>query len=294
MQSAFRSQRRVLYGANGSTYEIGHKLGDGGMSDVYLARHKPGHVVSSEGRLVALKLLRPGTSSRARRLFYHECRLLPQLQHPHIIGYVDHGRGALVGSGTLDFLALRYVCGESLENLLRRQQKLLAHATVLGIIAQLTTALSYLHQRGITHCDLKPGNIMLQRVTPSAVLIDFGTAHSPDFASTTVAVGTPQYMAPEQADPRYRCDARSDIYTLGILIFELLAGRRLFPDRTPTDLRARPIQGPNIDELLATVDHSVASVVARCLCVDPAGRYSSVESLFHDLCQAMRQGSGSS
>lgn len=225
----------LLHSTTGSTFELGRPIGGGGMGHVYLAQQHRDN--EQPGQLVALKLLRLNAPEQARRLFYHEGTLLPRLQNPHIVRHVESGRGVVAGIGAVDYLALGYVAGSTTEELLKKRQSPLPPATVLGIVAQITAALAYLHQRGVVHCDLKPSNIMLEHAMPRAVLIDFGIARAPDFLGQPVAVGTPQYMAPEQADAHAECDGRADIYALGVVMYELLTGQRLFARRTTADIR---------------------------------------------------------
>jgi serine/threonine-protein kinase len=257
------------------------------MGGVYLAecRVRDG----SPRQLVALKILRHDAPALARRLFYHEGTLLPRLRHQHIVRAVECGRGA-IDDTIVDYLALDFIAGETLEGLLRKLRRPFSPETVLGIVAQIGRALSYLHARGITHCDLKPGNIMLERAAPRAILIDFGIARAPDFVGEPVAVGTPQYMAPEQADPRAACDGRADIYALGVLTCELLSGRRLFPNRTAADVRRGVMLAPRAEDLCAFASPAIVQVLLRCLAAHPADRYASVETLIADLSYSVQQG----
>lgn len=278
----------VLYGATGSTFEIGRVLGKGGMGCVYLATKRSHATRASDVRLVALKLLYPDAPMQARRLFYHEGALLPRIQHPHIVQHVERGRGAIAGMGTIDYLATSYVAGETIEELLKRHQAPLAPATMLGIVAQMTDALAYLHQRGIVHGDIKLSNIMLEHASPRALLIDFGIARAPGFVGQPVAVGTPQYMAPEQLRAR-TCDGRADIYALGVVIYELLTGKRLFPHRTTTDIRQGRYTTPAWSDLTAKLPERIAGVIMRCLQTEPHHRYATVTMLYDDLRSSVQQ-----
>lgn len=284
------SRAHILYGATGSAFEIGRALGNGGMGCVYLARRWREDGNARGGEMVALKILRPNAPAQARRLFYHEGALLPRLQHPNIVRCVEYGRGGIPGSGNVDYLALEYIAGESAEDLMHRRRDPLPLPTVLGIVAQIVGALTYLHQRGVVHCDIKPGNILLEHGAPRAVLIDFGIARAPGFVGQPVAVGTTQYMAPEQADPRVSCDGRADLYALGVVIFELLTRRRLFPHRTTTDLRRERLVTIDASELETVLDPAVARVLARCLRANPEERYPTAGALLDDLRMAVCSG----
>jgi|SRR5579859_3964685 len=276
-------QSQILYGVTGTTFELGRVLGAGGMGQVYLAQQRINDQGQCSEQLVALKILQPGAPQQARRLFYHEGTLLPRLQHDNIVRCIERGRGAVPGLGSVDYLALAFIGGESAGTLLQHYQSPLPPETVLGIVAQIAAALNYIHQRGIVHCDLKPSNIMLERSMPRAVLIDFGIARAPDFVGQPVAVGTPQYMAPEQADVQAPCDGRADLYALGVVTYELLTGRRLFPYRTTTDVQRGKLIAPHIRDLAGAVDMSVARVLARCLQRTPDERYRTVDAMLNDL-----------
>ena len=286
MRPAWSQRTQTLYSTTGSTLEVGRSLGAGGMGHVYLAQRRDdtAHV----GKLVALKILRPDAPEQARRLFYREGALLPRLHHPGIVGAIERGRGALSGAGTVDYLTLEYIAGQTIEDLLRRTHLALSPNIVLGMLAQLTVALDYLHQRGIVHCDLKPGNIMLEHAAPRVVLLDFGIARAPDFDGQLAAVGTPQYMAPEQADAQATCDGRTDIYALGVLIYECMTARRMFPQRTTADIRQGKLLTLDSTTLALAVAPPLAQVIARCLAPDPAERYPTAAALLDDLRQAVQ------
>lgn len=277
----------VLYSASGSTFEIGRILGDGGMGKIYLAQQRRNVRGENPERLVALKLLQPSSHAQARRLFYHEGSLLPRLNHPNIVRCLERGRGIIPGTGHVDYLALGYVAGETIEDLMQQRKVSLPPTTVLGIVAQITAALSYLHQRGIVHCDVKPNNIMLEHAAPNAVLLDFGIARASDFVGPLVAVGTPQYMAPEQVKPRSTCDGRTDLYALGIIIYELLSGRRLFPYRKTTDIQQGKMITPDRGTIAHVLGDILSQVVLRCLREDPNDRYATADELFTDLRRAI-------
>jgi serine/threonine protein kinase len=257
------------------------------MGKVYLARQRYSRSQVADGQYVALKLLRPEAPAHARRLFYHEGAVLPRLQHAHIVQYIERGRGIMPEVGQFDYLAVSYIAGETIEDLLCRRNGPLPAAIVLGIVAQVAEALRYLHRRGIAHCDLKLSNVMLERAAPHAVLIDFSTARAPDFVGQPIAVGTLQYMAPEQLDPRNHCDGRTDLYALGIMIYEMLTGRRLFPRRTTDDLKQGQKVTPSATDLAALPGNAVADVVMRCLLPDPSDRYAAADVLFNDLRSAL-------
>ena len=273
-----------LHSTTGSTFEIGRGLGQGGMGYVYLAQRRD--LAAKRNELVALKMLRPSAPEQARRLFYREGALLPRLQHPNIVRLIERGRGALGTGGAVDYLTLEYVAGQTIEDVLRRSQRPLPLDALLGMLAQLTSALDYLHQRGVVHCDLKPSNIMVEHAAPRVVLLDFGIARAPDFVGQLAAVGTPEYMAPEQADAQAACDGRADIYALGILLYECLTAKRLFPSRSTADIRTGKAVTVDREALAATVAPALAVVIAQCLSRLPEDRYATASQVFEGLCSA--------
>ncbi|MBC8159641.1 MAG: serine/threonine protein kinase, partial [Roseiflexaceae bacterium] len=277
----------ILHSATGSSFTLGRALGRGGMASVMLAQQtRPS---SGEQGIVALKLLREHQTTTARRLFYHEGGLLPRLQHPHIVRFIERGRGVLPGVGNVDYLATEFVAGETAEDLLVRRNQPLAPEAMLGIVAQIASALDYLHQRGVVHCDLKPGNLMIARAEARVVVIDFGIARAPDYDGQPVAVGTPQYLAPEQAEAGLPLDGRADLYALGVITAELLTGRRLFPRRTTTDVRAGRMIALAPHELPSQISGPLRAVISRCVQPAPADRYESAPIMLEQLRLAVQQ-----
>ncbi|HEY5545678.1 MAG TPA: serine/threonine-protein kinase, partial [Gemmatimonadaceae bacterium] len=195
-------------------YEIERELGAGGMATVYLARD------AKHDRRVAIKVLRPELAAAlGPDRFPREIRIVAQLQHPHVLPLHDSGELA----GFL-YYVMPYVEGESLRRKLDREGQLPVHDAV-RILREVTDALAYAHSQGVMHRDIKPDNVMLSG--RHAMVMDFGVAKAVSAAGgetlTTVgvAVGTPQYMSPEQATGSENLDHRSDIYSIGILAYEL-------------------------------------------------------------------------
>src|SRR5512140_1044242 len=198
-------------------YAIERELGAGGMATVYLARD-----VKHE-REVALKVLRPELGAvlgADRRLA--EIKITARLDHPHILTLIDSG-----AAGGFLYYVLPYVRGESLRVRLDREQQLSLEES-LSIAKQIGSALDYAHQHGVVHRDIKPENILLHE--GEAVLADFGIALAVKEAGgnrlteTGLSLGTPQYMSPEQATGDRQVDARSDVYSLAAVLYEMLAG----------------------------------------------------------------------
>ncbi|MCL4256227.1 MAG: serine/threonine protein kinase, partial [Anaerolineae bacterium] len=208
-----RKPQDDLIGKTLGQFEIAEEIGRGGMATVYKARQR------SMNRTVAIKVLPrqmlhdPGFYER----FEREVDVISHLEHPHILPIYDYGQ-----DDGLPYIAMRYLGGGSLEQRIRR-----GHVRVEDIekpLRQVAQALDYAHQQGIIHRDLKPGNIMLDE-NGNAYLTDFGIARvlGSDLTGSMI-IGTPAYMSPEQANG-LPVDGRSDIYSLGIVLYEWITGR---------------------------------------------------------------------
>lgn len=257
-------------------YEIARELGAGGMATVYLARD-PKH-----DRQVAIKVLRPELAAAlGPDRFPREIRIVAQLQHPHVLPLYDSGelQGFL-------YYVMPFVSGESLRTRLDREGQLPIQDAV-RILREVADALSYAHSHNILHRDIKPDNVMLSG--RHAMVMDFGVAKAVSEAGgqtlTTVgvAVGTPQYMSPEQATGQTNLDARSDIYALGILGFELVTGRAPFTGQTAQAILSAQVleTPPSITTLRASAPPALAELIARCLAKNPSDRWQSAEEVVH-------------
>ncbi len=251
-----------LNAALGSRYRIESELGEGGMATVYLAED-----IKHE-RQVALKVLKPELAAvvGAER-FLHEIQIAAKLNHPHILTLIDSGEA----DGFL-YYVMPYVQGESLRDKLQREKQL-AIEDALAITQDVASAMAYAHAQGVIHRDLKPGNILLHE--GEAMVADFGLALALHAAGgqrlteTGLSLGTPEYMSPEQATADHDVDARSDIYSLAAVLYELLAGEpphtghntqaiiaKLLTER-PTPLRIMRSTGPE------AVDRAVMKALAK-------------------------------
>ena len=220
-------------------YRIERELGAGGMATVYLAEDLKHH------RQVAIKVLRPDLAAAlGPDRFMQEIQIAARLQHPHILGVHDSGQA----DGFL-YYVMPYIDGESLRERLARQGELPIHEAV-RLLSEIADALAHAHSRGVVHRDIKPENVMLSG--RHALVMDFGVAKAVSAATghnalTTVgvALGTPAYMAPEQASADPHLDHRVDIYALGVVGYELLAGRPPFTGASPQQvLAAHVTQAP--------------------------------------------------
>ncbi len=263
-------------------YRIERELGAGGMATVYLARDV------RHDREVALKVLRPELAAvLGADRFLNEVRITARLDHPHIVTLIDSGES----DGFLWYV-LPYIRGESLRNMLDRERQL-GLEEALAITRQIASALDFAHQHGVIHRDIKPENILLHE--GEAMLADFGIALAVKEAGgnrlteTGLSLGTPQYMSPEQATGDRQLDARSDVYSLAAVLYEMLAGEP-------------PVTGPTAQAMIAkllterptrlrvirdSVPEGVDLAVARALAKTPADRFSSAGDFVAALRHAM-------
>jgi eukaryotic-like serine/threonine-protein kinase len=251
-------------------YTLERELGRGGMATVYLARDL------KHDRPVALKVLHPElAASLGPDRFLREIKLAARLQHPHIMTVLDSGESA----GHLWF-TMPYIEGESLRDRLARERQL-PIADAVRLTREAALALDFAHRQGVVHRDIKPENILL--VDGQALVADFGIARAiergagPQLTETGMSIGTPAYMSPEQSVGDKALDARTDIYSLGTVLYEMLAGETPFSAPTAQAMIARRItETPRpLQQLRETVPEAVAQAVARALAKAPADRFAT-------------------
>ncbi len=259
-----------LSAALAGRYTIERQLGTGGMANVYLARDV------RHDREVALKVLKPELAAAlGARRFLAEIKITAQLDHPRILTLIDSGE-----SGGLLWYVMPFVHGESLRDKLARETQLPLDQA-LTIARQVASALDYAHRQGVVHRDIKPENILLHE--GEAMLTDFGIALAVREAGgsrlteTGYSLGTPQYVSPEQATGDRQLDARSDVYSLGVVVYEMLAGEP--PATGPTFqaviaklLTERPVPLRTVRD---TVPLEVEAAVLKALARTPADRFAS-------------------
>ena len=267
--------RDELEAALGELYSIETELGGGGMSRVFLAEE-----TALERRVVVKVLPRELTGGVNVDRFRREIVLAAQLQHPHIVTLLSTGE-----VGGVPYYTMPYEEGRSLRAHLRERGPLPIGETV-GILGDVAKALAFAHERGVIHRDIKPDNILL--CGGAAVVSDFGIAKavsdSKDTPPPTVtgetltqigmSIGTPTYMAPEQAAADPDVDSRADIYAFGVTAYEMLAGRPPFCDLSPRKLLAAHLSEPPepIRARRPDTPPALADLVMRCLAKEPADR----------------------
>ena len=259
-------------------YDIVAELGRGGMGVVYKGYE------TSLNRYVAIKVLADSLAHDAsvKERFLREARSMAALNDPHIIQIYFIGDDA-----GQTYFVMEFVDGESLGSLLKREIKLKPEQAA-KIIYQTAQGLSTAHDKGVIHRDIKPGNLMIT-AKGSVKIADFGIAlttqdFSKKLTSTGEFVGTPGYLSPEVCLGK-PVDQRSDIFSLGIVLFECLAGRMPFTDESPLGLMLEVVKAeiPDVRQLNAEVDPEIARVLSKMIAKDPGERYQSCQELVDDL-----------
>jgi len=254
-------------------YQIQRELGHGGMATVYLARD------ARNGRSVALKVLHPDlTHALGLERFHREIAITANLTHPNILPLHDSGEA----DGQF-YYVMPYIEGESLRDRLRRDRQL-SLRDALCIARGVSSALEHAHAHGIVHRDIKPENILLADGQP--LVADFGIARAPQaeterLTATGLSLGTPAYMSPEQATGESVVDARTDIYSLGCVLYEMLAGEPPFTGVNPQVVIAKRMTSPapDIRSIRDIVPDSLAQAIARALARVPADRFQTMSEL---------------
>ncbi|GAA2316006.1 Stk1 family PASTA domain-containing Ser/Thr kinase [Streptomyces kunmingensis] len=266
----------------GGRYELGHVLGRGGMAEVYLAHD------SRLGRTVAVKTLRvdlardPSFQARFRR----EAQSAASLNHPAIVAVYDTGED-YVDQVSIPYIVMEYVDGSTLRELLHSGRKLLPERA-MEMTVGILQALEYSHRAGIVHRDIKPANVMLTR-NGQVKVMDFGIARAMGdsgmtMTQTAAVIGTAQYLSPEQAKGE-QVDARSDLYSTGCLLYELLTVRPPFVGDSPVAVAYQHVreeaQAPSVFD--AEITPEMDAIVLKALTKDPDYRYQSADEMRADI-----------
>jgi serine/threonine protein kinase len=270
-----------------SRYRLTKKLGTGGMAVVYLARHV------MIDRLNAIKILRRDLSldPNQRERFLREARAVNRINHPNIVEITDFGEF----EGTA-YLVMEYAPAESLLQALKRGP--FAWDRVVRIAEQISSALARAHEAGVIHRDIKPANIFLARRDAGEIVVkvlDFGIARMKEVAApenralttTGLLLGSPLYMSPEQVLRPKDVDPRTDLWSLGVVLYEALTGKTPYGDTLETvgalfvSICSKP--APSVRETVPSIREGVAAIVKRALAIDVAARYASAEEFAADI-----------
>jgi serine/threonine-protein kinase len=267
----------------GNRYAIGEMIGTGGMADVYIGEDQ------RLSRKVAVKVLRSDLARDPSFLarFRKEALAAAGLNHPGIVAVYDSGE-----EGQNSYIVMELVNGHTLREVLKDPTTLTVERS-LEIIEGVLTALSYSHENGIIHRDIKPGNIMLTD-SGDVKVMDFGIARAMDdigatMTSTWNVVGTAQYLSPEQATGE-ACDLRSDIYSVGCLLYELVTGRPPFTGDTPVAIAYQHVSSDfQIPSAVnPALDENIDKIITVALAKNPGDRYQSAEMMLSDIRRAMK------
>ena len=267
-------------------YRIDARLNEGGMGTVYRATH-----VLME-KTVAIKVLRPSLAADEKIVarFSREARAASRISHPNALSVTDFGED----ENGIVFLVMEYLSGRTLKQVIREDGPLPLQRAV-EITRQVADALNAAHQQGVVHRDLKSDNIMLVDTMASdhAKVLDFGIAkiNEPDekrdieLTAPNLVIGTPAYMSPEQCSQDSPIDSRSDIYSLGVILFEMLVGHVPFTADSPTMVMMKQLQEPvpSVLDERPDLPPTVGRVIARAMAKLPANRYQTVAELAEDL-----------
>jgi serine/threonine protein kinase/tetratricopeptide (TPR) repeat protein len=263
-------------------YEITEEIGSGGMATVYRA-YQP-----SMDRHVAIKVIRSSIldDQALRERFQREARVIARLEHPHLLPVYDFD-----GEHNPPYIVMRYLEGGTLKQV--QQQGSVPRAEFLFILRQLAGALDYAHRQGIVHRDLKPSNVMIDR-EGNAFLTDFGIARAAggdkDLTGTGLMIGTPGYMAPEQARGDGTADKSADIYSLGAIAFEVLTGSPPYEHENGFEVILAHMNSPvpKASDRAADLPKAVDAVIARALAKERNDRFPTATSFVEALTRALR------
>jgi|GEM_PF-2445907 len=265
----------------GGRYEITKLLGEGGMAEVYEA------IQTKVNRHVAIKVLHRHLSNdeQFRTRFEREASAIANLKHPNIIQLYDFD---LDDSLNQYYMVIEYVDGPTLNDLMKRTRSTLPLQQSLQIITDLANALGYAHEKGMQHRDIKPSNVMLDGGTRT-ILMDFGIAKlmeqsGQQLTASGAMIGTPAYISPEQA-AGVPGDHRSDIYSLGIVFYQLATGRLPYQGETPIATILKHMKEPPLPprQWNAELPAGVEAIILRCLAKDPDDRYDTIQDMLKHL-----------
>jgi serine/threonine protein kinase len=271
-------------------YRIEKLIKRGGMGAVYEAKH----VLID--KTVAVKVLHPALAldDDVVRRFSREAKAASRISHPHAVSVTDFGESE---NGVV-FLVMEYLDGRTLKEVVRSEGPMRLDR-VVEIMRQVAGALDAAHEQGVVHRDLKSDNIMLSKTNGGewAKVLDFGIAkiqqsdsRDLDITAANLVIGTPQYMSPEQCSQSGKIDARSDIYSLGIILYEMLAAELPFTGESPTVIMMKQVQDPppSIRDIRPEVPETISRIILQALAKQPGDRFQTAGALSEALTQAAR------
>lgn len=261
----------------GNRYEILRKIGDGGMAFVYQARDK------LLNRIVAVKVLRPEFVDDQEFLvkFKREAEAVASLSHPNIVNVYDVGE-----DGKVHYIVMEYVDGQNLKEIIQDEGSLEEY-TVLDIAKQIARALSAAHRNGIIHRDIKPHNILISKDGRQVKVADFGIAKAVSSSTMTnmgSVIGSVHYISPEQAKGKH-LTSNADLYSLGIVLYEMIIGRVPFSGDSPISIALKHINEDIAftDQDKINIPNSVRTIISKLTQKEPANRYQTAEELIEDI-----------
>lgn len=271
-------------------YHILERIGMGGMARVYKGKD------TNLDRLIAIKIMHEHLASQPnfQERFQREAKLVASLNHPQIVQVYDFDT-LNTGGQITSYMVMPYIAGPTLRDIIdeaRRRKVRLPHTRVSAIISDLCAALGYAHQNGMVHRDVKPGNILFNE-QKQAVLTDFGIARLKEAAQLTTegaTVGTPQYLSPEQASG-LPVDARSDLYAVGVILFELLTGEPPFDDSSTIALLLKHLNSPvpSVCQILGMQNPALDALIQKALAKNPDERFQTAAEFATDVQQILGQ-----
>ena len=267
----------------GSGWSIVDELGTGATSRVYLA------VREGNGERVVVKVMKSGAAAPERSQFFLlEMQILQKMSHPNVVPITDAGEA----HGLL-FFTMPFIEGETIRHRLQRNGAFALHEAVRAA-RDIALALGHVHSQGVVHRDVKPENVLLS--AGGAILLDFGHARAPAMAATAESredkkyiVGTANYVSPEQVSGRRIADSRSDLYSLGCVLLEMLTGAVPFASSSARETMQRRLDEPppEVRALRPDVPEEVALILKRALVIDPAERYLTAAQMAEALSAAL-------